>query len=120
MPYAIGNDKQGVNGDNKDVAPELGTLKDFEWLVRDACPRTRNCPRFCNQLFPDHPYVKAHPEWFFQRPDGTIKYAENPPKKYEDVYPLNFHNPNWQALWDEMRDVVTFSVRTRSKNFSRR
>jgi starch synthase (maltosyl-transferring) len=54
------------------------------------------------------PYVHAHPEWFFKRPDGSIKYAENPPKKYEDVYPLNFHNANWRELWDELRDVILF------------
>ncbi|MBV9672321.1 MAG: alpha-1,4-glucan--maltose-1-phosphate maltosyltransferase, partial [Verrucomicrobia bacterium] len=54
--------------------------------------------------------VKEHPEWFFHRPDGTIKYAENPPKKYEDVYPLNFYNPNWRSLWEEMRDIILFWV----------
>ncbi len=63
---------------------------------------------FAINCSPDHPYVESHPEWFFKRPDGTIKYAENPPKKYEDVYPLNFHNDNWQALWQEMRDVIAF------------
>jgi len=52
--------------------------------------------------------VKDHPEWFFHRPDGTIKYAENPPKKYEDVYPLDYHNPEWKALWNELRDVLLF------------
>jgi starch synthase (maltosyl-transferring) len=59
---------------------------------------------------PDHPYVKEHPEWFFHRPDGTIKYAENLPKKYEDVYPLNFQNPDWRSLWQEMKDVLLFWV----------
>ncbi len=63
---------------------------------------------FAINCSPDHPYVKEHPEWFFKRPDGTIKYAENPPKKYEDVYPLNFHNPDWKNLWTEMRDVIAF------------
>jgi starch synthase (maltosyl-transferring) len=63
---------------------------------------------FAINCSPDHPYVHAHPEWFFKRPDGSIKYAENPPKKYEDVYPLNFHNANWRELWDELRDVILF------------
>ena len=61
---------------------------------------------FALNCSPDHPFVKDHPEWFFHRPDGSIKYAENPPKKYEDVYPLNFHNSEWQALWNELRDIL--------------
>jgi len=110
VPYAIGNSRQGVNGGgHKDVAPELGTLKDFEWLVGEVRGRGMEIAiDFAINCSPDHPYVKAHPEWFFKRPDGTIKYAENPPKKYEDVYPLNFHNANWRALWDELRDVILF------------
>jgi glycosidase len=63
---------------------------------------------FAINCSPDHPYVRDHPEWFFKRPDGTIKYAENPPKKYQDVYPLNFHNPTWQELWKELYNVVAF------------
>jgi starch synthase (maltosyl-transferring) len=63
---------------------------------------------FALNCSPDHPYVKDHPEWFFHRPDGTIKYAENPPKKYEDVYPLDYHNSGWKALWEELRDVLLF------------
>ena len=110
VPYAIGNCKQGVNGGgHKDVAPELGTLKDFEWLVGEVRARGMEIALdFAINCSPDHPYVKAHPEWFFKRPDGTIKYAENPPKKYEDVYPLNFHNENWRELWDELRSVIVF------------
>jgi len=110
VPYAIGNHRQGVNGGgHKDVAPELGTLEDFEWLVGEVKARGMEIALdFAINCSPDHPYVAAHPEWFFKRPDGTIKYAENPPKKYEDVYPLNFHNPEWPALWDELRDVVLF------------
>ncbi len=110
VPYAIGNNRQGVNGGgHKDVAPELGTLEDFDWLVGEIKNRDMEIALdFAINCSPDHPYVKAHPEWFFKRPDGSIKYAENPPKKYEDVYPLNFHNPNWQELWDELRDVVLF------------
>jgi len=110
VPYAIGNCKQGVNGGgHKDVAPELGTLEDFEWLVGETRARGMEIAiDFAINCSPDHPYVAAHPEWFFKRPDGSIKYAENPPKKYEDVYPLNFHNPNWRELWDELRDVILF------------
>ncbi len=110
VPYAIGNSRQGVNGGgHKDVAPELGTLEDFEWLVGEVRARGMEIAiDFAINCSPDHPYVKSHPEWFFKRPDGTIKYAENPPKKYEDVYPLNFHNDNWRELWDELRDVLLF------------
>ena len=63
---------------------------------------------FAINCSPDHPYVREHPEWFYQRPDGTIKYAENPPKKYEDIYPLNFRCDNWPALWAEMVSIVIF------------
>ena len=110
VPYAIGNNKQGVNGGgHKDVAPELGTLEDFDWLVAQIKSRGMEIALdFAINCSPDHPYVAAHPEWFFKRPDGSIKYAENPPKKYEDVYPLNFHNENWRELWDELRDVILF------------
>ena len=110
VPYAIGNSKQGVNGGgHKDVTPELGTLADFDWLVGEVKSRGMEIALdFAINCSPDHPYVKTHPEWFFKRPDGTIKYAENPPKKYEDVYPLNFHNDDWRGLWDELRDVLLF------------
>jgi len=111
VPYAIGNRHQKCpnGGGHKDVAPELGTLGDFEWLVKQASDRGLEVALdFAINCSPDHPYVEAHPEWFYQRPDGTIKYAENPPKKYQDVYPLNFHNPNWRVLWDELTSVVEF------------
>ena len=110
VPYAIGNRLQGVNGGgHKDVAPELGTLEDFDWLVAQIQKRGLEIALdFAINCSPDHPYVHEHPEWFFKRPDGSIKYAENPPKKYEDVYPLNFHNADWRALWDELRDVILF------------
>ena len=110
VPYAIGNRRQGVNGGgHKDVAPELGTLEDFDWLVGQIQKRGLEIALdFAINCSPDHPYVHEHPEWFFKRPDGSIKYAENPPKKYEDVYPLNFHNADWRALWDELRDVILF------------
>ena len=109
VPYAIGNRHQGCphGGGHRDVAPELGTLEDFEWLVGEARRRGMEVALdFALNCSPDHPYVAEHPEWFFHRPDGSIKYAENPPKKYEDVYPLDYHNPEWQKLWEELRDVI--------------
>ncbi len=105
VPYAIG----GPAGGHCAVEPELGTLEDFEWLVGEIKARGMEVALdFALNCSPDHPYVKDHPEWFFHRPDGSIKYAENPPKKYEDVYPLDYHNANWQALWNELRDVLLF------------
>ena len=62
------------------------------------------------QVSPDHPYVKEHEEWFLKRPDGTIQYAENPPKKYQDIYPFNFETPKWQELWQELKSVFEFWV----------
>ena len=111
VPYAIGNRHQKCpnGGGHKDVAPELGTLKDFDWLVAQIHKRGMEVALdFALNCSPDHPYVHEHPEWFFKRPDGTIKYAENPPKKYEDVYPLNYQNENWRELWEELTSVVLF------------
>ncbi len=105
VPYAIGSQFGG----HKAVEPELGSLEDFDWLVQEIRRRGLEVALdFAINCSPDHPYVKEHPDWFFHRPDGSIKYAENPPKKYEDVYPLNFHNPDWRSLWEEMRDVILF------------
>jgi starch synthase (maltosyl-transferring) len=111
VPYAIGNRNQGCpnGGGHCDVAPELGTLEDFDWLVGEIRSRGMEVALdFAINCSPDHPYVREHPDWFFARPDGSIKYAENPPKKYQDVYPLNFHNPDWRRLWRELTYVVTF------------
>jgi starch synthase (maltosyl-transferring) len=111
VPYAIGNRHQDCpnGGGHKDVAPELGTLEDFDWLVKEINARGMEVALdFAINCSPDHPYVHAHPEWFYKRPDGTIKYAENPPKKYQDVYPMNFHSPNWRALWEELTSVILF------------
>ncbi|MBV9492351.1 MAG: alpha-1,4-glucan--maltose-1-phosphate maltosyltransferase [Verrucomicrobia bacterium] len=105
VPYAIGSQYGG----HKAVEPELGSLDDFDWLVGEIHKRGMEVALdFAINCSPDHPYVKEHPEWFYHRPDGSIKYAENPPKKYEDVYPLNFYNPDWRNLWNEMRDVIRF------------
>jgi len=106
-PWAIGNEAGG----HKSVHPELGTIDDFVWLVKETKALGLEIALdFAIQCSPDHPYVKEHPEWFFQRPDGTIKYAENPPKKYQDIYPINFHCDSWKALWKEMVDIVLFWI----------
>jgi starch synthase (maltosyl-transferring) len=102
-PYAIGSPAGGHDA----VAPELGTLEDFLHFQRTAREHGLELVLdFAIQVSPDHPWVKEHPEWFYHRPDGTIKYAENPPKKYEDIYPLNFRSPDWKALWAAWRDIV--------------
>jgi starch synthase (maltosyl-transferring) len=111
VPYAIGNRNQGCpnGGGHKDVAPELGTLEDFRWLVEQVHERGMEIALdFALNCSPDHPYVAEHPDWFYQRPDGTIKYAENPPKKYQDVYPLNFYCAAWRELWDELTSIIEF------------
>ena len=111
VPYAIGNRDQSCpnGGGHKDVAPELGTLADFDWLAGEIKKRGMEVALdFAINCSPDHPYVHDHPGWFYQRPDGTIKYAENPPKKYQDVYPMNFHNPDWRAMWSELTSIIEF------------
>ncbi|HEU0052006.1 MAG TPA: alpha-1,4-glucan--maltose-1-phosphate maltosyltransferase, partial [Longimicrobium sp.] len=106
-PYAIGSEEGG----HRDVHPELGTLDDFAALVEAAREHGLELALdFAIQVSPDHPYAKEHPGWFFVRPDGTIKYAENPPKKYQDIYPLNFYGDDWEGQWREWRDVILFWV----------
>ena len=105
VPYAIGSEEGG----HKAIAPELGTLEDFAWLESEIRSRGMEIALdFAINCSPDHPYVREHPEWFYKRPDGSIKYAENPPKKYEDIYPLNFRCPNWPELWQEMKSIILF------------
>ena len=105
VPWAIGSEAGG----HKAVEPSLGTLEDFDWLQKEVRKRGMEIALdFAINCSPDHPYVKEHPDWFYKRPDGTIKYAENPPKKYEDIYPLNFHCENWRDLWAEMKSIVLF------------
>ncbi len=106
-PWAIG----GPEGGHKSVHPDLGTLEDFDHLVEAA--RKLNLEIALDIAFqcsPDHPYVKEHPQWFRHRPDGTIKYAENPPKKYQDIYPIDFESEDWEALYAEMLDVFLFWI----------
>jgi starch synthase (maltosyl-transferring) len=105
VPWAIGSEAGG----HKAVEPSLGTLADFDWLQKEVRKRGMEIALdFAINCSPDHPYVKEHPDWFYKRPDGTIKYAENPPKKYEDIYPLNFRCENWRELWAEMKSNVLF------------
>ncbi|HEU4561660.1 MAG TPA: alpha-1,4-glucan--maltose-1-phosphate maltosyltransferase [Longimicrobium sp.] len=102
-PYAIG----GEAGGHRDVHPELGTLEDFREMIEAAREHGLEIALdFAIQVSPDHPYAKDHPGWFYVRPDGTIKYAENPPKKYQDIYPLNFYGEDWEGQWREWRDVI--------------
>src|SRR5947208_9659554 len=105
VPWAIGSEAGG----HRAVEPSLGTLADFDWLEKQIRNRGMEIALdFALNCSPDHPYVKEHPDWFYKRPDGTIKYAENPPKKYEDIYPLNFRCENWRELWAEMKSIVLF------------
>ena len=106
-PWAIGSDEGG----HKSIHPELGTLDDFKKLISEA--RKLNIDIAMDIAFqcaPDHPYVKEHPQWFRQRPDGSIQYAENPPKKYQDIYPFNFESDDWQNLWEELRSVFEYWI----------
>lgn len=104
-PWAIG----ASEGGHYSIAPELGTVDDFKWLLSEAQNRGIEIAiDFAINCSPDHPYVKQHPEWFYHRPDGSIKYAENPPKKYQDIYPLNFLCEDWQNLWQEMVNIVLY------------
>lgn len=106
-PWAIGN----RHGGHKAVEPALGTLEDFRAFVRAARQAGLEVALdYALQCSPDHPYVTEHPEWFYTRPDGTIKYAENPPKKYQDIYPLNFYCRDREALWEEMRSILLFWI----------
>ena len=106
-PWAIG----GPEGGHTAVHPDLGTLEDFRRLVKAARDSGLEIALdLAIQCSPDHPWVREHPEWFHRRPDGSIKYAENPPKKYQDIYPINFATPAWPALWDALLEVVRFWV----------
>ena len=113
-PYAIGGDEGG----HKAVHPELGTLDDFRRFVAAAHQYGLEVALdFAVQASPDHPWLREHREWFVVRPDGTIKYAENPPKKYQDIVNVDFYNPARQSLWDELRDTLLFWVEQGVKTF---
>ena len=106
-PWAIG----GPEGGHKAIHPDLGTIEDLDRLVRKARDfGIELALDIAFQCSPDHPYVREHPQWFRHRPDGTIKYAENPPKKYQDIYPIDFECDDWKALWAELRDVFLFWI----------
>jgi starch synthase (maltosyl-transferring) len=106
-PWAIGS----ADGGHTEIDPELGTLDDFRSLVTRAAKFDLEIALdLAFQCAPDHPYTRTHREWFRERPDGTIQYAENPPKKYQDIYPLNFETDNWEALWLELKRVILFWV----------
>ena len=106
-PWAIGNEQGG----HKTIEPALGSLADFRSFVAAARQAgIQIALDYALQCSPDHPYVSEHPAWFNQRPDGTIKYAENPPKKYQDIYPLNFYCRDREALWEEMKSILLFWI----------
>jgi starch synthase (maltosyl-transferring) len=106
-PWAIGAEEGGHTA----VEPGLGTIDDFDRFVEAARKQGLEVALdIAFQASPDHPWVREHPEWFSHRPDGTIKYAENPPKKYQDIYPLNFESDEWRALWLELKQVFEFWI----------
>lgn len=106
-PWAIGSEKGG----HKTIHPALGTVDDFQRLISKARDHGIEIAiDLAFQCSPDHPYVREHPEWFRWNPDGTIQHAENPPKRYEDIIPLNFETDKWEELWNELKSVVTFWV----------
>jgi starch synthase (maltosyl-transferring) len=106
-PWAIGSEEGG----HKSIHPQLGTMDDFQNFVAKARQYGIEIALdIAFQCSPDHPYVKEHPEWFRWRPDNTVQYAENPPKKYEDIYPFEFETENWQALWEELKNIVLFWI----------
>ena len=106
-PWAIGAEEGG----HMSIHPQLGTLPDFQHLVAKAKEYGIEVALdIAFQCTPDHPYAREHPEFFRKRPDGTIQYAENPPKKYQDIYPFDFEIPQWRELWAELRNVLLFWI----------
>ncbi|HAG80786.1 MAG TPA: alpha-1,4-glucan--maltose-1-phosphate maltosyltransferase [Cyanobacteria bacterium UBA12227] len=107
VPWGIGSPEGG----HKAIHPQLGTMDDFKNLVAKAAESGIEIALdLAYQCSPDHPYVKEHPQWFKHRPDGTIQYAENPPKKYQDIYPIDFETEDWENLWNELKSVVLFWI----------
>ncbi len=106
-PWAIGSPLGGHTA----IHPDLGTLEDFDSLVAAACEHSIEIALdFAIHASADHPWLREHPEWFHRRPDGTLKYAENPPKRYQDIYNFNFDSEDWPALWDALKGIVDFWV----------
>ncbi|MCP5372287.1 MAG: alpha-1,4-glucan--maltose-1-phosphate maltosyltransferase [Hyphomicrobiales bacterium] len=106
-PYAIGSEEGG----HKAIHPDLGTLEDFRRLVKASHDHGMEVALdFAIQCSPDHPWIKDHPEWFLFRPDGTIKYAENPPKKYQDIVNVDFFSADWESLWHELKSTFEFWI----------
>jgi starch synthase (maltosyl-transferring) len=106
-PWAIG----APAGGHKAIHPQLGSFDDFQHLLAKAAEYGLEIALdLAFQCSPDHPYVKEHPEWFRWRPDGTVQFAENPPKKYQDILPLNFETDRWRELWEELKSVVLFWI----------
>jgi starch synthase (maltosyl-transferring) len=113
-PWAIG----AKEGGHTAIHPQLGTLADFRSLVERAASKGIELALdIAFQCSPDHPWVSEHPEWFRKRPDGTIQYAENPPKKYQDIYPMDFESSDWRALWDALLGVFRFWIDQRVRIF---
>ena len=113
-PWAIGS----LEGGHKSTHPQLGTLEDFQRFVLKAEKQGLEVALdIAFQCTPDHPYVREHREWFRGRPDGTIQYAENPPKKYQDIYPLDFESPQWEALWQELKSIFEFWIKQGVRTF---
>ena len=113
-PWGIG----GKAGGHKSVHPELGSIRDFRRFLKKAEEHGLEVALdIAFQCSPDHPYVKQHPEWFKKLPDGTIQYAENPPKKYQDIYPFHFESAEWAPLWLELKGVIRFWIKNGVKIF---
>jgi len=113
-PWAIGSPEGG----HKAIHSELGTMEDFKELLAEAKQFNLEVALdIAFQCAPDHPYVKDHPDWFTWRPDGTVQYAENPPKKYQDILPFNFETKDWKGLWKELKSVFEFWIEAGVKIF---
>ncbi|WP_419420107.1 alpha-1,4-glucan--maltose-1-phosphate maltosyltransferase [Legionella sp. D16C41] len=113
-PWGIGSPAGG----HKSIHPELGTLKDFRQMVKRATELDIEIALdFALQCSPDHPYLKKHSTWFKHRPDGTLQYAENPPKKYQDIYPLDFASTDWPSMWNEFKSIILFWIKQGVKIF---
>ncbi len=106
-PWAIG----AAEGGHTEILPELGTLADFRrFIARAAELGIEVAMDIAFQCSPDHPYVRQHPAWFRWRPDGTVQYAENPPKKYQDIIPFDFETGEWRKLWEELKGIIQFWI----------